>query len=768
MRNPRQQPMSHPWPAVVPARPGESLVGRRQELADLRQLLASTRLVTLTGHGGIGKTALARAAAADHERVRREDIWTLDLADLVDRDLLGLSVAGAFGVQLPYRAAGAAEVAAAVADHAGLLVLDSCEAMLEEAVQLVAVLLTTAPRLRVLATSQRQLGVTGEAVVQVGPLETDDAQALFAARAAAALPSFRLTEDNATTIARLCEALEGVPLAIELAAARIPVLSPQGILDRLSERLGDRQRLLTKGARDAPARQRSLRASLEASNELCTPDEQLLWARLSVFTGGFPLEAAEVVCSGGGIDGADVLDLVDGLLEKSVLTREDDGASYVRFRMPESLREYAAEQLTAEQRQVLRDRHLAWYADLVHTGLEASFGPEQAGWFRTLRREHGNLREALRHAVGEPQKAVRAVEMVAALEAYWAVTGRLGEARYWLAQASDVTGTDAGIRIRALAMAAWMATLQGEPDTARSLLEEAEALAAGGGVDDAVRAHVLVSRAVEIAWRGDPAEALGPLEQAVAAAHTAANRPLESSALLVHALCRSFTGDLDGAVEALQACVELTGRAGEVHVRSYALAALGALAMMRGDSAEAADLERQALVMKMDLGDRSATAFALEVLAWVAAADRRRDRAATLLGAADAQWRHLGVDPDTVPYLATARRHNEERAGIHRGDAAFRAEFRHGAELSDEQVLALALEQTPVEEPEEEQVPLTRRELEVAQLVGGGLSNREIAEQLRISQRTVESHVEHILRKLGFGSRTQVVAWVLEREARHR
>jgi non-specific serine/threonine protein kinase len=260
---------------VVPSRPGEPLLGRRRELADLRRALGSARLVTLTGQGGIGKTTLARGAATDHERARREDTWAVDLADLVDPDLLGHSVAGAFGVQLPYGAAGAADVAAAVADRAGLLVLDGCEAMLDAAVELVAVLLATAPRLRVLATSQGHLGVTGEVVVPVGPLAADEAQALFAARAAAALPSFRLTDDNAAAVARLCEALEWVPLAIELAAARIVVLSPQGILDRL----GDRQRLLAKGARDAPARHRSLRASLEASNELCTPAERLLWAQ---------------------------------------------------------------------------------------------------------------------------------------------------------------------------------------------------------------------------------------------------------------------------------------------------------------------------------------------------------------------------------------------------------------------------------------------------------------------------------------------------------
>jgi non-specific serine/threonine protein kinase len=299
------------------------------------------------------------------------------------------------------------------------------------------------------------------------------------------------------------------------------------------------------------------------------------------------------------------------------------------------------------------------------------------------------------------------------------------------------------------------------------MLDEASTLLSGGGADDNARARVLVARAVETIWRGAPADALEPLGQAVAAARTAGETPLQSSALLVLGLCRGIAGDLTGAGEALQACVDLTGSAGEAHVRSHALAALGLLAQLRDDLEAAADLERQALALTLDLGDRSATAFVLEVLAWGAAAERRPERAATLLGAADRLWHRLGVDPDVVPYLSATRRRGEEHAGIDRTDAGSRAAFRRGAELSDDQVLAVALDQAPVEEAQEE-VPLTRREREVAQIVGRGLSNREAAEQLSISQRTVESHVESILRKLGFGSRTQVVAWVVEREARRR
>ncbi len=755
------QPRLGASPVLLPAGPPELLLGRRRELGGLRQTLGTARLVTLVGQGGIGKTALARAAAVDHARARREHTGTVDLADLVDPELLGAAVAECWGVRPGEAAPSAHEVAAAVADRAGLLVLDGCETMLDTVVELVSVLLAAAPRLRVLTTSRRLLGMTGEVVVPVEPLDPEDAQALFVARATVALPSFRLTDDNESAVAALCEVLEGVPLAIELAAARVRVLPVQGILDRL----GDRLRLLAKGARDAPARQQSLRASLEASNELCTAEERLLWDRLSVFTGGFCLEAAELACSGDGIDPMDVLDLVDGLLEKSVLTREDDGASYVRFRMPESLREFAAARLSAEQLRSGRDRHLAWASGVVRDAASRFFGPEQAGCHRTLDRERGNLREALRHALEEPQHAVRALEMVAALEPFWVATWRLAEARHWLARADAIAEADAGTRARALATAALAASLQGEPGSGRVLREQAEALLGSEDVHGTVRGRLLLAHGVEALVRRRPGEAVPPLEQARATARAAGDRPLEASVLLVLGLCRALADDRDGAGSALAACVAVTEAAGEQQVRSYALGASATLAVLRDDLDSAAGLAREALVLASDLGDRLGTALALEVLA-TAAGRRDPERAATLLGAAATRWATLGIDPDTVPYLSACRRHSRTPAGTGRRLPGTDTAFRRGETLSDEQVVAAALEQAPAEEPSEEPVALTRRELEVSRLVGAGLSNRAIAEQLGISQRTVESHVDHVLRKLGFGSRTQVAAWVVEKEGR--
>lgn len=746
------------------------MVGRTRDLAGLRGTLGTARVVTLTGPVGIGKTTLARAATADHARVRREDTWIVELADLVDPELLAAAVADAVGVR-PRGDGSAHEIGTALGDRGGLLVLDGCEAAHDAVVPLVPALLRAAPRLRVLTTSRRPLGVTGEVVVPVGPLSDDEARALFVTRAAAALPSFRLTDDNSPAVAELCAALEGVPLAIELAAARISVLSPQGVLDRLGGRPADRQRLLAKGAPTAPARQRSLRASLEASSELCTPDERRLWARLSVFTGGFALEAAEAVCAGDGVDEADVLDLVDGLLEKSVLVRDDDGATYVRFRMPEPLREYGAEALSPEQQRAVRARHLAWFAELVRAFADASFGPQQAPWYDVLRREHANLREALGHALSDFRHGPEAVDVATALAPYWITTGRLDEARHWLTLAAAVPHSDPGTRARVLAVSAWVAVVQGDLEEARSLLDEAEPLLAGAHTGDAVRAHVQTARALESLLGRDPLEALPVAERSATVARAVGDRSLEATALLLLGLGRARAGRLDSAGAALQECVDLTEQAGETQVRSLASAGLAASALLRGDLDAAAEIAAHALAMATRLGGDLAAALALEVLGRVAALERRPDRAATLLGAADARWRRRGLDPSGTPLVSGYRESLDEVSRLDRPDARQRAAFTSGAALTDDQVLSHALEQAPAQDAPldvDDLDALTRRELEVARLVGAGLSNREIADRLGRSQRTVETHVEHVLRKLGFGSRTQVAAWIADREGRQR
>jgi predicted ATPase len=331
----------------VTIQPGEftRFIGRRRELSEVRRLLSTSRLVTLTGIGGAGKTRIARRLTSDLERSYRGGAWMVELADLLDPQLLGHTVAGVLGLQVQSGARDPALLTGFLRDRQALLTLDNCEHLSAGCAELVVELLEACPDLKVQATSRQPLGIAGEAIFMVPPLSVPDTEhlppldafgqyesvTLFVERASAALPSFGLTPENAESVARLVNALEGVPLALELAAARIRVLSPEAML----ERINDRYHLLSRGFRDAPARQQSLMASVDWSYDLCTPQERTLWSRLSVFTGGFQLDAAEAVCAGDGLAEGEILDLVASLLDKSVLVRDDD--TTVRYRMLETL-----------------------------------------------------------------------------------------------------------------------------------------------------------------------------------------------------------------------------------------------------------------------------------------------------------------------------------------------------------------------------------------------------------------------------------------------
>src|SRR5215469_11893319 len=345
-----------PEPRVTGNLPAEltSFVGRRHELAEVKRLLADSRLVTLTGIGGVGKTRLALRAAAGLRRAFRDGVWLVRLDQLRDEALLAQAVAGALGLQDRAGYTPAAALAEYLAGRQLLLVLDNCEHLVDAAAKLADQLLRAAGGLRVLATSREALTITAETVLAVPPLPAPDAGErlsvaelerfaavrLFAERAAQVVPGFAVTEANEAAVAGICRRLEGLPLAIELAAARLPVLSAE----QIDERLGDRLGLLTRGGRTRPARQQTLRASVEWSYELCSPAERLLWARCSVFAGGFELDAAEGICADHRLPAGDMLELLAALAGKSVLAVEH-GEGVARYRLPETLREYGQERL---------------------------------------------------------------------------------------------------------------------------------------------------------------------------------------------------------------------------------------------------------------------------------------------------------------------------------------------------------------------------------------------------------------------------------------
>ena len=750
-----------------------AIVGRREECARIRERLGSSdRLVTLTGPGGVGKSSLARAAVRELERTY-DATWFLDLTAVADPDLLALTVARGVGMHLQSSDAPLEALVEALGERRALLVLDGCDDVLPATADLVSLLLARCPHLRVLVTGRQPLRVTGEAVLVVEPLPWPapedlkaaedlldyDAVRLFVDRAAAVVPTFRLSGDNAAAVAGICAAVQGMPLAVELAAARTVVLSPQAIL----ERLGDQYRLLSKGARGAPERLQSLRASVAASYELCTEAERGLWARMSVFSGSFDLAAVEAVCSGDGIDELDVLDLVDSLLERSVLVREDPDPSQVRYRMLETLRAYGEEQLSVEERDRWRDRHLAWCSLLMESAAAEWFGPEQVQWCRRLRHEYPNLRAALEHAVLDPDQVSRGMRIAALGEPFWVITGRVSEARRWLGLGLTGPGAmDAGDRIRGLTVACWFATLQNDLASARSWLEELRPLVSES--DPVPYAGFLRAEGWLGTWEGRLDEAEKRFREASDVSRAADDPAGQAVASFLLGLTLSFGGDAQAAADAQREVVVLTARAGEDQLRSSALGMLALDALVRGAAADAAAQAREALVAKRALGDRFGEAFLL-TLRGCAAATEGPEQATVLLGAAESLWEQLAVSPRAFPGLEEARTRGLEVARETLGSRRFEDHFQRGRRLGATEAVALALgERVAAEEQSSDDSPLTARETDVAELVAQGLSNKEIAESLVISHRTAQGHVENILRKLGFSSRTQVAAWMVGRD----
>ena len=746
--------------------------GRRDELGFLRHaVLGGTRLVTLTGPGGIGKTWIARRAAVELGRPFTDGTVVVGLGDPAVVGSVVSRIADALQRQLGTPQPEQDAVTALVlllADRHLLLVLDQCEPVLPEARGAVAELLRSCPRLHVLVTSRQPLGITGEHVLPVHPLAVPEdpsagdlvtalahgAVGLFVERASAAVPGFRLTDGNVEAVFGICRRLDGNPLAIELAAAQSGLLGPEAILERLDERL----RLLVD--RHAVASRRtSLRASVDASWELCSEPERQLWARLSVMPADVDLDAVEDVCAGDGIDEADVLDLVDSLLGKSVLTREADSRS-VRYRLPETLRAYGVERLGPAEARRWSARHVRWVERLAQRSSSEWFSTRQTYHLRRLEREHAHLGWALDLVTADPDQAPRALETIVALEQYWPVGGRVSQARRWIAAAlHHGTGTP-DQRARGLAVSSWLATYQGDLDRARAPLDEASGTE---DVSSQTASACLRARGALALASGEVALADAFFEEVVGRAVRAGTDAEAAEGWLLLGLARALGGRAHDAERALRRCVALCERAGEGQLRATALAVEAAVARSEGRDASALLLAREALRAKAGTGDWVTIALVLEV---VATGSDDRARGAVLLGAADRGWRRAGVTPATLGPLAVVRETWSTAAREALGRRDFDRHVARGAAMPWEKVVGQVEDDVvPRQRQPGTRVPLTPRELAVAELVARGMTNREIAATLVISVRTVQGHLEHILRKLDFGSRAQVAAWVAHREA---
>ncbi|HEU5332512.1 MAG TPA: LuxR C-terminal-related transcriptional regulator [Actinocrinis sp.] len=774
-------------------------VGRRHEVAEVKRLLSTSRLVCLIGVGGVGKTRLAVRAAADLHRAF-DEIRMVELADLEQPALLAQTVATAVGLQDTSGRWSVAALSDFLAGRDMLLILDNCEHVVDACAVLVDALLRGAPGLRILATSRQPLAITGEHTLTVHPLsvphdgapdpggpgglEQYEAVALFAQRAAAVVPGFAVDEHNRDAVARICRRLDGIPLAIELAAVRLRALSPHEILALLD----DRYRWLTGGSRAALPRQQTLRAMVEWSYGLLSPRERVLWARLSVFGGGFDLAAAEAVCGDADLPAADLIDLLTGLVDKSLLMSERRGGR-MRYWMLETIREFGLGLLLDSGRELeLRRRHRDWYRRRAARAAAEWFGPGQIAWMTALRADRAQLRAALEFSLTEPDEAEYGLRMAADLLNYWLAYSLLTEGRGWIERALVAVDADcrsAGApapprspaRAWGLCVGAWLALMQDDKAAAVAALDDSRALAEEPG-DARTLAYVSHLSGLAALHEGDVHRAVVHLEET--------RRTLRAEDDLFGVVMSSLAlgvaladdGAVDQAIALYEECLELTASHGETWCRLYALTVLAIERWRQGDVRRSTTLARQALLLGECFDDRLNMAVGIEVLGWAAAGEGDDTRAALLLGAADAVARSVGMSVlrirRYIGYHEACESGLRERLGARGYERAFQA----GRDHTLKQALARALGRgtgrpepaADVRRPEAAAAgqanpakpagsPLTRRETEIAALVARGLSNREIAKTLVIALRTAEGHVEHILAKLGFTSRAQIAAW---------
>jgi predicted ATPase/DNA-binding CsgD family transcriptional regulator len=843
-------------------RPLSSFVGRERELADVQRLLNAARVVTLTGSGGCGKTRLALRLAAGMLGTYRDGVWLAELGSLSDPEFVAKAVASALDIpEQPNR-----PVADTLTEHfqrrRALLVLDNCEHLRAACRELVETLLRAGDNVRILATSREALGAEGEVTYRVPSLRLPDAGEthaaarlaeydairLFAERAALARPEFVLTDHNAGTVAQICRRLDGLPLAIELAAARVRMLS----VEQIAARLDDRFRLLTGGSRTALPRHETLRATMDWSYGLLTDAERLLWRRLAIFSGGFTLEAAEAVCAGDGAEAAEILDLLTSLTDKSLVIADSPREEF-RYRLLETVRQYGWEKLRDSiEGDGLRTRHLNWYVALAERAAPGLWGPDQQMWMERLDVEHENLRAAMEWSKAEERGQELALRIAGAVWPFWFARGHWSEGRIWLETGrSGDGGVSRSVQAKALIGAGFLAWCQGDYTGAAMLGEQSLALCRTLGDKRGIvlslhnvaqaaryegsygRLAALGAESLQAARESDDKfcvalslciqawdarrqckypEAIALYRESVRLCRELGDKRATGSILIELGHVALAVDDYQAAEAAYEECLRIAREMGSKRALAATLTALGRVAIRRRNSERAKALCREALALGQELGDQYSIArtetvlgdatrdegdsreamrqyhdslvlhyrlgakaeipLVLERLAATSSRSGRSRAGACLYGAAQALRDALGAPP------APAVRADYERdaAAMRRvlGDEAFAAARAEGGAMTLEQSIEYAA--MAANAPSSGRAPerrgrtadgtwlLAPREREVAALVAEGLSNRDIARRLAISERTAETHVQHILNKLNCSSRAQIAAWMVRHE----
>lgn len=675
-----------------------SFVGRETEMAEAARLLRTTRLLTLTGAGGAGKTRLALQTAAEQMDDYPGGVFLVELAPLAEPPLLVHAVAQVLGV----RETPGSPLTDSLIEHLRprtlLLVLDNCEHLVAPCAHLADTLLRACPDLRVLTTSRERLQIGGECVWTVPLLSVPDARAvptvdalapcasvaLFVERAQAVLPSFALSPHNAAAVAQICRRLDGIPLALELAAARVNVLSPA----QIAQRLGDVFRLLTKGSRTGLTHHQTLRAMLDWSYDQLDASEQRLLQRLSVFTGGWTLDAAEAVCSGAGIEPEDVLDGLDSLAKKSLVQAEDSG-DQKRYRLLETLRQYGEEKLRESgDLDRMRGEHRDWFLLLAELAESQMAGPEQAAWLGRLEVEHDNLRAALKWSVeGEPR-----LRLASALHLFWRTHGHLSEGRGWLEGALTLARTaPEPMRAKAINRAGIFAWAQGDYATAKNFWEQSLTLYRNLS-DKQGTAKVLNNLAmladVQRLWP----EAAQRYEEALAAYRQAGDQANVAAVLGNLGKNATAQGDYQTAERLCKESLTIRRHLGDSMAVATVLYSLAEIAYRQGDFAAARAQWEESLRLRQNLGDTAGIASSLSGLVFVAGATGDFVRAARLCGAFDT----LLAQSDAA-FTPSEREDYEARSAAVRaalGPKRWNAAWKKGQIMSVPEVTQYALQTT--------------------------------------------------------------------------
>jgi len=675
-----------------------SFVGRTRLLANLKRHLGESRLVTVTGIGGVGKSRTVLRLAHQVRSLYPDGVWFADLARLQDAGMVRHTIASALGIADQSSRAESETLAEWVGERDMLLIIDTCEHLVQGCAELVHELLEAAPNLKVLATSRQSLHLPYEQVVPVPPLQvpdddpmenlfTNESVQLFTARAVAVEPDFVLDEDNIHAVAELCRRLDGIPLAIELAAVRLRALSVEQILGLLTDRFS----LLAGASRTALPRHQTLRAAIGWSHELCEPAERLLWARLSVFAGDFELDAARFVCSDDRLPSEDITDLVTGLVEKSILLIQSNHAG-VRYKLIDTLAEYGEEWLEKlGQAQHMRHKHLQYYLTLATRSEDAWSGPRQIYWFIRMRQEHDNVRLALEHALRTPGETQLALTLLSSLWFMWVCCGFVREGRRYLERALEANPVPSKERCKALWVLSYVRSAQGDSVGA---LEAAETCST-----EAVR--VGDSRAVILAskMQGTAALLQGDLQKAsallgVAIEFNTDNKELNPGllpAIVELSLVLSSQGEVEEAESLLQDCLQVCRERGELWVGSYAQWAMAMTKLATGRPDEALHSAREGLRIKRHFHDTLGTLLALETTARVLVARDQDRAAAVLLGALKHNWKSAGLPMLGSPFLTADHDQCVKECQKALGDKSFWAAFEEGCRLDLDEASALAL-----------------------------------------------------------------------------